>query len=182
MHRSANDQGGNKMSNQRNVNDIYNDAMYEFLNDNLEKSIEILSEAAALDPGRKLTFVSRGSAYLQLNQLDKALEDFNYAINIDPEYARAFHLKGLVEEKQDNDGRALEDFSRAIEIDPEYGAAYHSRATLHTKMGREDLALEDIAMVHHLANKNIETYANENNIWRSQHLRLESIMESELGR
>ena len=59
---------------------------------------------------------------------------------------------------------------------------YHSRAILHTKMGNEDLAMEDIEMVQHLTNKNIETFANENNVWRSQHLRLESIMESELGR
>jgi tetratricopeptide (TPR) repeat protein len=170
------------MSDHKDVNHVYNDGMYEFINNNLEKSIEILSEAAELDPGRKLTFVSRGSAYLKLNQLDKALEDFNQAIEIDPEYARAFHLRGLVEEKRGADGRALDDINRAIEIDPEYGVAYHSRATLHSKMGREDLAVDDIAMVQHLSNKNIETFANENNIWRSQHLRLESVMESELGR
>ena len=92
------------------------------------------------------------------------------------------HTRGLVEEKRGADDRALENFSRAIEIDPEYGAAYHSRATLHTKMGREDLALEDIAMVQHLTNKNIEAFANENNIWRSHPLGLESIVESELER
>jgi tetratricopeptide (TPR) repeat protein len=170
------------MSDHKDVNHVYNDGMYEFINNNFEKSIEILSAAAKLDPGRKLTFVSRGSAYLKLNQLDKAMEDFNQAIEIDPEYARAFHLRGLVEEKRGADDRALDDFNRAIDIDPEYGVAYHSRATLHTKMGREDLAVDDIAMVQHLSNKNIETFANDNNIWRSQHLRLESIMESELGR
>ena len=170
------------MTDHRKVNDIYSDGMYHFLNGNFERSIEILSEAAALDPGRKLTFISRGSAYLKLNRLEEALDDFNRAIGIDPDYARAFHLRGLVAEKQGADARALEDFSRAIDIDPEYGAAYHSRATLHTKMGHEDLAVEDIAMVQHLTNKNIETVANENNIWRSQHLRLESMMESELGR
>jgi len=135
-----------------------------------------------LDPDRKLTFVSRGSAYLKLNRLEEALADFNHAIDIDPDYARAFHLRGLVEEKQGDDAGALDDFTRAIEINPEYGAAYHSRATLQTKMGHEDLAIEDIAMVQHLTNKNIETFANENNVWRSQQLRLESIMESELGR
>ena len=170
------------MTNYKEVNDIYNDGMYEFIISNFEKSIEILSEAAELDSGRKLTFISRGSAYLKLNRLEEALNDFNHAIDIDPDYARAFHLRGLVEEKRGADARALEDFTRAIEIDPEYGAAYHSRATLHTKMGREDLAMEDIAMVQHLTNKNIETFANDNNIWRSQHIRLESIMESELGR
>jgi tetratricopeptide (TPR) repeat protein len=170
------------MTNHKDVNDIYNDGMYEFLNSNFEKSVEILSEAAELDPGRKLTFISRGSAYLKLNLLEEALDDFNHAIGIDPDYARAFHLRGLVEEKRGADARALEDFTRAIDIDPEYAAACHSRATLHTKMGHEDLAVEDIAMVQHLTNKNIETFANENNLWRSQHLRLESMMESELGR
>ena len=170
------------MTNHKDVNDIYNDGMYEFLNSNFERSIEILSEAAELDPGRKLTFVSRGSAYLKLNRLEEALDDFNHAIDIDPEYARAFHLRGLVEEKRGADPRSLEDFTRAIEIDPEYGAAYHSRATLHTKMGNEDLAMEDIMMVQHLTSKNLETFANENNVWRSQQLRLESVMESELGR
>jgi len=170
------------MSSHKNVNNIYNDGMYEFLNNNFEQSIKILSEAAELDPDRKLTFLSRGSAYLKLNRLEEALDDFNHAIDIDPDYARAFHLSGLVEEKQAADARALEDLTRAIEIDPEYGAAYHSRATLLTKMGREDLAVEDIAMVQHLVNVNIETFANENNIWRSQHLKLESIMDGEMGR
>lgn len=159
-----------------------NDGMYEFMNNNLEKCIEILSEAAELDPDRKLTFVSLGSAYLRLNRSDEALADFNHAIDLDPRYARAFHLRGLVEEKQGDDAGALEDFTHAIEIDPEYGAAYHSRATLHTKMGHEDQAVEDILMVQHMANKNIETFANENNIWRSQQQKLESIMASELGR
>jgi len=170
------------MTNRKDVSEIYSDGMYEFLNGNFERSIEILSEAAELDSGRKLTFVSRGSAYLKLNLLEQALADFNHAIDIDPEYARAFHLRGLVEEKRGADPRSLEDFTRAIEIDPEYGAAYHSRATLHTKMGNEDLAMEDIMMVQHLTSKNLETFANENNVWRSQQLRLESMMESELGR
>jgi len=170
------------MSANRNVDELYHNGMFEFLNNNLATSIEILSEAAECDPDRKLTFVSRGSAYLRLNRLDQALADFNHAIDLDPNYSRAFHLRGLVEEKRGDDAGALNDFTRAIEINPEYGAAYHSRATLHAKMGNEDLALKDITMVQHLTNKNIETFANENNIWRSQQLRLESIIESDLGR
>jgi Tfp pilus assembly protein PilF len=66
---------------------------------------------------------------------------------------------------------ALADFNHAIDIDPDYARAFHLRGFV-----------EDIAMVQHLTNKNIETFANENNVWRSQHLRLESMMENELGR
>ena len=65
------------MSTHKNVDDIYNDGMYEFINKNLGKCIEILSEAAELDPGRKLTFVSRGSAFLKLNRSEEALADWS---------------------------------------------------------------------------------------------------------
>ena len=166
------------MSTVKNVNEIYNNGMYEFINNNFEKSIDILYRATELDPSRKLTFISRGSAYLKLDRLEEALADFNHAIDLDPNYARAFHFRGLVAEKQGDDTRALGDFDRAIEIDPEYGAAYNSRATLHTKMGHEDLAMEDIAIVQHLSNKNIETFANENNLWRSQQMHVESMLET----
>lgn len=165
-----------------NVNELYNNGMIEFINENYKKSIEILSKAAELDANRKLTFASRGSAYLKLDRLEEALSDFNRALELDSKYARAYHLRGLVEEKQGDALSAIEDFSRAIELKPEYGAAYHSRATLHSKMGNEDLAVEDITMVQHLTNKNIEEFANENNVWRSQQMRLESMLEIEQER
>ena len=170
------------MTDTKDVNEIYSNAMYEFINDNFDKSIQILTEAVDLDPSRKLTFVSRGSAYLRLDRLDDAFADFNRAVELDPNYARAYHLRGLVSERKGNCTLAVEDFDRAIEINPEYGAAYQSRATLHTLMGNEDLAMEDITMVQHLTNKNIESYANDNNVWRSQQMRVESMMETELTR
>jgi hypothetical protein len=49
-------------------------------------------------------------------------------------------------------------------------------------MGNEDLAVEDIMMIQHLTNLNVETFANDNNIWRSQQMRLESTLETELER
>ena len=68
------------MNDERNVDRVYRDGMFEFVNENFERSIEILSEAVALDPDRKLTYVSRGSAQLKLNRLNEALADFNRAI------------------------------------------------------------------------------------------------------
>jgi hypothetical protein len=49
-------------------------------------------------------------------------------------------------------------------------------------MGREDSVLEDMKMVSHLSNHNIESFANENNVWRSRHLQMENMMESEMQR
>jgi hypothetical protein len=49
-------------------------------------------------------------------------------------------------------------------------------------MGQEDSALEDMKMVSHLSNLNIESFANENNVWRSRQLQMENILETEMQR
>lgn len=177
-----NSAGGIRMNTSSNTQSFFDNGRYELMNGNFEKSIASLSETLRLEPGHKLALVTRGSAYLKMNNIDKALKDFDRAIVIDPEYSRAYHLRGIAREKSGEDENSLADFSKAIELEPEYGAAYYSRATLLTKMKREDEALEDLEMVQHLTNKNIESFANENNVWRSQQLRLESILESELER
>ena len=88
----------------------------------------------------------------------------------------------LARERQGRHAEAIDDFDKAIDLDSEYAAAFYSRATLCTKIGHEDLAVEDMRMIQHLTNKNIETFANENNVWRSHHLRLEGIAADEMDR
>ena len=153
--------------------EFFQEGMAEFVGENYEKSIESLNRAIASDPTFKLARLSRATAFLKLDRLDEARTDFDRVIDIDPSYSKAFHMRGLVHERIGDQKAALNDFSKAIDLDPEYGAAYYSRANLHTNMGNHDLATEDIQMVTHLTNFNIESFANENNIWRSQHLKLE---------
>jgi len=170
------------MAEENNLKSLYTDGMTEFVSGNFGASVERFSDVLAQDPDHTMALTARGAANLKLNYVDKAMSDFNRVIETNPEYARAFHLRGLAKEKAGDHKGAVEDFGKAIDLDPEYGAAYFSRATLRTKMGLEDLAAEDMAMVTHLTNRNIETFANENNIWRSQQLRVESMMESDLNR
>jgi Tfp pilus assembly protein PilF len=153
----------------------FQNAMAEFVGQNYGNSIDELNRAIALDPDYKLAYLSRGSAFLKLNRLEEARHDFDRLLKIDPKHARAYHLRGLVNEKVGDNESALGDFNAAIEVDPEYGAAYYSRATLHSKLGNTDLATEDIEMVTQLTNVNLETYANENNVWRSNQMRLEEM-------
>lgn len=170
------------MNTNQEANNNYINGMFAFLKNNYEESIEHLSRAIEIDPDHTLAYMSRGSAFFRSDQLDEAIADFDRAIELKPGLARSYHLRGLAKERQGNDAEAIVDFEKAIELDPEYGAAYYSRATLHTKMGNEDLAVDDIKMVEYLTNKNIETFTNENNVWRSQHMRLESMTAGETGR
>lgn len=161
------------MTEKHTAKDHFQDAMGEFVAHNYGNSIEHLNHAIESDPEFKIAYMSRGSAHLKMDQLDEALEDFNRVIELDSNYPKAYHLRALVHEKSGDNESALSDLDRAIELDPEYGAAYYSRATLHAKMGQTDLAAEDIESVTHLTNANIETFANENNVWRSNQFRLE---------
>lgn len=163
------------MSDNDKAKKFFQEGMANFVDHNYGKSIEALSHSIGIDPEFKLAYMSRGSAYMKLNKMDEAIADFNKAIDMDPEYSKAYHLRGLVHEKTGDNEGALRDFIKAIELNPDYGAAYYSRATLYSKMGKEDLAVEDVEMVAHLSEVNIETFANDNNIWRSKQLQIETM-------
>lgn len=168
-------------TNDRNK-DIFASAMSNFMEDKLGISIDLLNEIIDTDPDDRLALLTRGSVYLKMGNTENAISDFSQTLQIDSSHPKAYHLRGLAREMAGDDDEALKDLSKAIEIDSEYGAAYYSRATLLTKMGREDSALEDMKMVSQLSNHNIESFANENNIWRSRQLQVEDALESEMHR
>jgi tetratricopeptide (TPR) repeat protein len=141
-----------------------------------------LNELIEADSDDKLAFLARGSVYLKMSDTKNAIDDFSRVLEIDANHPKAYHLRGLAYEMAGNNDEALLDFNKAIDIDAEYGAAFYSRASLLTKMGQEDSALEDMKMVNHLSNLNIESFANENNVWRSRQLQVEEAMESEMHR
>lgn len=164
------------------IDDTFQEGMAAFVSQDYGKCIENLTEVLREDKTHKLALVSRGAAFMHTGQMTTAAADLDRAIEADPAYARAYHLRGLVREAQGRDDDALADFDKAIELKPDYGAAYHSRATLHAKRGHTDLAAEDIQMVTQLTQHAIETFANENNVWRSHHLQAEAMLETELNR
>jgi tetratricopeptide (TPR) repeat protein len=158
----------------------FEEGMADFVSSHYGRSIDLLSQAIELDPQFTLALKSRGAAYLKLDKVQEAIADINAVIKIAPDNARAFHMRGLAYAKAGNYDKALGDFNQALELNPDYGTAYYSRANLHHKMGHPDLATEDIRMVTQLSEVNIESVANENNVWRSQHLRLESMYNDDL--
>ena len=163
-------------------NDLFTEAMGEFVARNYPRAIELLTLVLDAEPDHRLARTTRGSAFHNINDYPAAVADFSRVIESDPNYARAFHLRGLAHEGLGARDDALKDFDRAITLDPEYGAAYYSRANLQEQIGELDAAGVDLAMVAHLSQRHIEVFGNENNVWRSDHLRLEDALETELER
>lgn len=163
-------------------NELFTNAMSNLMKDKLGVSIDLLNELIAADSDDKLAYLARGSVHLKMSDTNNAISDFSRVIEIDANHPKAYHLRGLAHEMAGDDDDALLDFNKAVDIDGEYSAAFYSRASLLTKMGQEDSALEDMKMVNHLSNLNIESFANDNNVWRSRQLQLEEAMESEMHR
>ncbi len=163
------------MTHKNYLNKAFEKGMNAFVNEEFSESIEEFTKAIEIDPDYALTYVSRGAALMKMHDIEESIADFDHAIELDPDYPKTYHLRGLARvEVGDHEG-ALEDFGNAIDLDPDYGPAYYSRATLQIKLGREDLATEDIQMVNFLTEMNTQEFANENNIWRSHHMRLEEM-------
>ena len=160
--------------------ELFTHAMSYYSRKKFGMSIDLLDEILSSGANDKLALLTRGSIYLKMGNPKNAVRDFSQAIKIDPAYARAYHLRGLANEIAGEDETALQDLNKAIELDGEYGAAYYSRATLLAKMGQAESAVEDMKMVNQLTNLNLEIYANENNVWRSRQLQLESIFENDM--
>ena len=110
-----------------------------------------------------------------MHKFEESIAAFDHATELDPDHPKPYHLRGLARIGQGHHEDALKDFGTAIHLDPDYGPAYYSRATLQIELGREDLATNDIQMVQVMTEVNTQTFANDNNIWRSQHLRLEDM-------
>ncbi|MEJ2284913.1 MAG: tetratricopeptide repeat protein [Desulfobacterales bacterium] len=169
------------MSNNNLAREKFEEGMADFVSHNYGRSVDLLSQAIELDPRFTLALKSRGAAYLKLDKVQEAIADMNTVIDIAPDNARAYHIRGLAHDKSGDLNKALEDFNQALELNPNYGAVFYSRASLHTKMGHTDEAAEDIRMVTQLSEVNIESFANENNVWRSRQLRLESMYNDDLA-
>lgn len=161
-------------------NKLVANAVANLKRDKLGMSIDLLDEILLFDPNSRVALLARGSVYLKMGNTNNAKSDFSRILDIDANHPKAYHLRGLSRQMEgDNDG-ALNDFNRAIDIDPKYGAAYYSRSILLTKKGQDTEAAEDMKMVAQPTNVDVQNFANENNLWRSQGLRFENILEDEL--
>ena len=150
------------METNRRKNELFANAMSNLMNGNLGVSIDLLDELIKVDSNDRLAWLARGSVYLKMGNSQNAISDFNQAIELNSSHPKAYHLRGLAREISGDNDEALADFTRALDIDPE--------------------AAEDMKMVAHLTDANLENFANENNIWRSRHMQVEGLLETEMNR
>ncbi len=140
--------------------DFFEDGKRLFVEGKLRESAEAFAKAAEAGYDRKISYLSRGAAYLKLRKADEAIADFNSVIALDEKSARAYYYRGMAYAQKKNYGKAVEDFSKAIQLKPGDGASIFARGASYLEMGKVDEAAEDIRNATNYLHAAIQGYAD----------------------
>ncbi len=142
------------------ANDIFEGAKRLFVEGKFRESAGAFTKAAAAGYDQKISYLSRGAAYLKLKEAENAIDDFSTAIALDKRNPRAYYYRGMAYAKKKDYGRAAEDFSKVLELKPDDGAAMFARGASYLEMGKIDEAGEDIRNATNYLNAGVQGYAD----------------------
>lgn len=111
------------------------------LNEDYEKAIPLLVNAADRNPRDAEARFYSGYARARLNRCEEALVDYQEAIRIAPDYVDALNNLGSVYEKLERFKEALDAFSRTINLKADYGPAHNNLGTSYYRLGRYEEAI-----------------------------------------
>ncbi|MBR0717650.1 caspase family protein [Bradyrhizobium liaoningense] len=111
----------------------------------LDRAIEVLSEAVDLDPDNVITLNLRGLAHERKGQDDLAMADYNLALQKRPTYGVPYNNRGIIQVRRGALQSALDDFNLSIKYAPRFLLGYTNRARVRTLLKDYDGALADFA-------------------------------------
>jgi tetratricopeptide (TPR) repeat protein len=127
-----------------NANDLFEDAKRLFVEGKLRESAVAFTKAAEAGHDKKISYLSRGAAYLKLREAGNAIADFSSVISMDEKSPRAYYYRGMAYAQKKEYGKAVDDFSKAIGLKPDDGASIFARGASYLEMGKIEEAGEDI--------------------------------------
>ncbi len=147
-----------RISDSKNVNDYYKDAIKYSENKEYDKAIINFTKVIELNPKEASSFYNRGYAKVKLNDYQSAIEDFSKSIELDPLYLHSYIIRAIVKKELNDYKGAIEDYTKTIELDSKNISAYQSRGSLKSELKDYSGAIKDY-------NKVIELDANTKNIY-----------------
>jgi tetratricopeptide (TPR) repeat protein len=126
----------------------------------LEKVIEVCTEALKIDPNSVHAYIYRGNAYALFNLHERAIEDYGKAIELNPTYAVTYYNRSTTYLNLKQYESAIEDYGKAIELNPNFAEAYNNRGTTYVILKQYDRAIEDYEKAIELNPNDAEAYNN----------------------
>lgn len=110
----------------------------------LNKKIELYTEAIKINPNIAGLYINRGIAYAHKGEYDKAIkENFDEAIRININDAEAYYNRGFAYYKQDEYVNAIKNYDKAIDINENYAEAYNNRGIAYGNLGKYRRAITE---------------------------------------
>jgi tetratricopeptide (TPR) repeat protein len=91
-----------------------------------------------------LTYINRGDAYRDADQLDKAAADYGEVIKLAPTDARGWRNHGLIRLFQGDNKGGVADYDKALQYDPADAFSWNNRGQAKMRMGDKQGAIADL--------------------------------------
>ncbi len=138
--------------------ELLNEAKRKFITGHPEESIDMLTKAEKEGCNPVLINLSKGAAYISLQNFDEAIENFDHVLGIDVENERAYYYRGIAYLNKGNFDMAIMDLSRSIMKNNRRGAAFLARGMAYAEIGKEEEAIGDFKTAVSLSSVEVENF------------------------
>lgn len=142
------------------TNELLHEGKTLFVTGHPKESIELFTRAREQGADPVTAYLSRGAAYLAIDELDKSLEDFNRVIEISGDNERAFYYRGIVHLRKGEFNEAVDDLTTSINYNHERGAAFFARGMAYAELDQAEESLRDLKTAIAFSNREVENFAN----------------------
>lgn len=115
---------------------LYQMGLCHMLDGEPAAAIAAYTVCISLRPDEAICYVSRGTAYGDINQTDDALSDLAKAQQLDPNFWAVFLNRGAVHLARKQYQEAEADFKKVIELRPQLAGPHHNLSMVYEAQGR----------------------------------------------
>ena len=127
---------------------------YDYYKKNrIEKAIDELSQAIAIEPQNFETYFWRGRAFMRRGQFEEAIGDFKKVLDLNPDYSPACDNLGWLFFRRNEYDQSLAYLNQSIALKPENAWTHEMRSRIFFKKGDVKSALENAQTACKLGSK-----------------------------
>jgi tetratricopeptide (TPR) repeat protein len=161
--------------------EILRQAQLLFVEGKDKESAEMFTKALEAGADPYIVHLSRGVAYVKLNEVDNALSDFSKAISLNDKSARAYFFRGMTYMMKVEFENAIADFTKTLEFKTDHGMAMFSRSVSYARLGRFEGSSRDMLVVLPQMEENLQNFADTYGIVRTEMWKVMSQVSGESG-
>lgn len=163
------------------ANVLFRKAQELFTEGKNEESVKIFTDALEEGYDFSVTYLSRGAAYIMMQDYKSAIADFDRALESGKDKERSYYYRGVAYMNISEYERALSDLNETIRLNPNRGAAIFARAIVNAELGKEEDSAQDFKTAMMYSELEVQKFADAFGIWRTKFHKTFALLEGERG-